>query len=387
MPKSTADRFIAGKSAKRFVLNLSAKSPEYQDCIFREEELDAVPAFFRNYPAYSLSPLRNLDSYAKQLGIEALWIKDEYIRLGVNSFKILGVVYALHRLLSDGNISERSVLVCATDGNHGRALAHIGRQLSLETRIYVPRAMRQLRRSAIESEGAKVVTVDGSYDDAVIQAASYAKASGGVIVSDTGWPGYDVIPRYIMAGYTMLLAEAAAQWPEPPDVVFVQAGAGGLAFAVISWFYRRLGAKCPLIVSCEPINAGCVLESIRVGRPVILKGSLETIMAGLSCGTVSSAAWLGLRFGLDVCLTITDDECAEAVRHLSAPSGHDPVVIAGESGACGVAALKAVLCLEEFRSVREYLNLSPQSRVLAINTEGATDPEAYESITGFLLNR
>ncbi len=387
MPKGTADRFIDVRSAKRFVLNLSAKSSEYQDCLFREEELDAVPNFFQNYPDYSLSPLRNLDSYAKQLGIGALWIKDEYLRLGVDSFKILGVAYALYRLLSDGNISERSVLICATDGNHGRALANIGRQMSLETRIYVPRAMRQLRRRAIESEGAKVVTVDGSYDDAVIQAASYAEKSGGVLVSDTGWPGYEVIPRYIMAGYTMLLAEATAQWPEPPDVVFVQAGAGGLAFAVVSWFYRRLGAKCPLIVSCEPINAGCVLESMRAGRPVILKGLLETIMAGLSCGTVSSAAWPGLRFGLDVCLTITDDECAEAVRHLSAPSGRDPLVIAGESGACGVAALKAVLCLEEFRSVREYLNLSPQSRVLAINTEGATDPEGYEYITGFPLNR
>ena len=137
-----------------------------------------------------------------------------------------------------------------------------------------------------------MVVVDGNYDDAVTQAAAEAEKSGWVRVSDTGWPGYEAVPRYIMAEYTMLMAEAAEQRLEVPDVIFVQAGVGGLACAVVSWCYWRLGSKRPFIVSCEPTDPACVLESMRAGERVVVNGSLETIMAGLSCGAVLSAAGL-----------------------------------------------------------------------------------------------
>lgn len=359
----------------RYYLNAVARHANLENLVFPPEQCAKVLHYFRDYPGLRATPLHALRSQARKLGIGELLVKDESQRLNLNSFKILGVSYAVHRLLAGGDISQESLLTCATDGNHGLAVAHVARESRLRARIYVPKGMRQARRDAIAAEGAEVVVVEGNYDDAVTQAAADAAKSGWVLVSDTSWPGYEVIPKYIMARYTMLMAEAAEQWLEPPDVVFVQAGVGGLACAVVSWFYGRLGSKRPFIVSCEPTNAACVLESMQAGERVVVKGSLETIMAGLSCGTVSSAAWPVLRFGLDASVAITDDECAEAVRMLGAPRSDDPIVVAGESGACGVAALESVLCRDELCSVREYLNLGPQSRVLAINTEGATDPE------------
>lgn len=227
---------------------------------------------------------------------------------------------------------------------------------------------------AIESEGARVILVEGNYDDCVAFAAHDAIKNGWILVSDTAWPGYDIVPRYIMAGYTILISEAANQWPAPPDLVIVQAGVGGLACAVISSLVERFQSKRPLIASCEPENAACVLESVRAGKPVVVSGSLQTIMAGLSCGTVSSVAWPVLQSGLDACIAITDDECAEAVRTLAQPESGDPSILAGESGACGLAALNAILRQEEFRPVRDGLRLGPQTRVLLINTEGTSDP-------------
>ena len=111
-----------------------------------------------------------------------------------------------------------------------------------------------------------------------------------------------------------------------------------------------------------------------------LHGSLETIMAGLSCGTVSTLAWPILRSGLDACVTISDAECARAVRKLARPSGGDSAITAGESGACGVAALAAILHRDDLRPVRDALRLDSKSRILAINTEGATDPASYQGI-------
>lgn len=309
------------------------------------------------------------------MGIRELLVKDESNRLSLNSFKILGVSYAIHRLFESGDLRPNSVVACATDGNHGRALAHVARQNQLESRIYIHRDTSPSRVKAIIAEGAQVIPVEGSYDDCVTFAAHDARKNGWILVSDTAWPGYEIVPRYIMAGYTMLISEAANQWREPPDLVIVQAGVGGLACGVISALVERYQVKRPLIASCEPENAACVLESMRAGTSVVVHGSLQTIMAGLSCGTVSSIAWPVLHSGLDACVAVTDDQCAEAVLSLTHPEPGDPSVLAGESGACGLAALNAILHREEFRPVRDGLRLSSRTGVLLINTEGASNPE------------
>jgi diaminopropionate ammonia-lyase len=109
---------------------------------------------------------------------------------------------------------------------------------------------------------------------------------------------------------------------------------------------------------------------MRTGHPVELPGSLETIMDGLSAGTVSSIAWPVLQHGVDACVAIPDGECAAVIHRLAQPTSSDPAVEAGESGVCGVASLAAILRQDILRPLRDYLELGPQTRVLAINTEG-----------------
>ena len=66
---------------------------------------------------------------------------------------------------------------------------------------------RHRERSAIAGEGAEVVRVDGSYDDAVRIATEDARLNDWVVVSDTSWDGYERIPRLIMLGYTRMMDE------------------------------------------------------------------------------------------------------------------------------------------------------------------------------------
>jgi diaminopropionate ammonia-lyase len=371
-------------SGSRFVLNPTARNAGPDTGLFTSQEIAEVAQFRRALPGYRPTPLRNLGGYARELGIGGLLVKDESSRMGLNAFKIAGVAYAAHRLRSSGALKPDSVLACATDGNHGRAVAHIARQLKLHAKIYIHKGASPARVQAIRNEGANVTIIDGNYDDSVRQIARDAQQHGWTIVSDTAWPGYERVPRDIMAGYTILMVEAAAQWGEPPDVIFVQAGVGGLAGAVASWMLQTFGADRPFLVCCEPENAACVLESVRAGHPANLQGSLDTIMAGLSCGVVSSIAWPPLLRSLDACVAISDDECRAAVRKLAYPSVGDPPITAGESGACGVASLAAIMSCDDLRPVREALRLNSNSRVVAINTEGATDPEAYRQITSHL---
>ncbi len=375
MPQHIVQSEFVPQRSDRYVLNPAARQARSYPRVLDPQDLAAVIEYFRTYPGYFLTPLRSLSSLARKLGIRELLVKDESNRFGLNSFKILGVSYAIHRLFESGDLRPNSVVACATDGNHGRALAHVARQNQLESRIYIHRGTSPSRVEAIIAEGAQVILVEGNYDDCVTFAAHDARRNGWILVSDTAWSGYETVPRYIMAGYTMLISETTNQWGEPPDVVIVQAGVGGLACAVISAIVERFQVKRPLIASCEPTRAACVMESMRAGTPVTVGGSLQTIMAGLSCGTVSSIAWPVLYSGLDACIVVTDDECAEAVRGLTRPEAGDPPILAGESGACGLAALNAILRREEFRPVRDALCLSPQTRVLLINTEGTSDPE------------
>lgn len=366
----------------RYVLNHSAREGMTRPGLFNAGEYSSVTKFFRSMSSYVPTPLWALRAYGQKIGVREILVKDESARLGLNSFKVLGVSYAVHKLIESGAIQKNSVLVAATDGNHGRALARVARLHGLKSIIYIHEGAATARIRAISSEGADVIQVAGNYDDSVRMASEAARMNGWTLVSDTSWPGYEVVPRYVMAGYTMIMNEVVDQWCELPDAVFVQAGVGGLVGAVLSWFLHNFGSSRPLIVACEPNTAACVLESMRAGQPVTVPGSLETAMAGLSCGTVSLAAWPVLQSGLDACLAITDEESFEAMQTLAHPEPPDPLVTSGESGACGLASVTSTMRRNDLRPLRSLLHLGPDSRVLVINTEGATDPASYDTVTG-----
>jgi diaminopropionate ammonia-lyase len=209
--------------------------------------------------------------------------------------------------------------------------------------------------------------VEGSYDDAVRQVALDAAERKWLAVSDTSWPGYEEIPRWIMAGYTQMLREASHQWQSAPDVVLVQAGVGGLACAVASWFADQLRERRPYLIACEPESAACLLEAARIGRPVQISGDLQTVMACLSAGEVSHIAWPILAGTIDCFVAVEDAHAVDAVQLLKR---EPPFLTAGESGAAGLAGLSAIRNSPSLAPVWQAANLGPRSRVMVFLTEG-----------------
>ncbi len=364
------------------LLNPEARTGRHDPGLFEADDYTAVDAFFRTRPDLEATPLRRLPGLAARAGIGDILVKDESARFGLNAFKVVGVTYALDRLLGDGRLGATRAVVCASSGNHGRAVARAARDRGLAARVYVPHGTVAARIDAIAGEGAEVVVSEGDYESAVREAAREAEERGSAMISDTGWPGYENIPRLIMAGYTRLLDEAATEWGgTPPDVVFVQAGVGGLAAAIASWFSFRYGPDRPFAVACEASAAPCLMESIRAGTPVSLDGPLDTEMAGLRCAEISGAVWPGISRIFDACVAVDDARSAATTRRLARPLPGDPAVVAGASGACGLACLLAVLEEAALRPVREAGGLNRSSRALVFNTEGATNPEYYARVT------
>lgn len=356
----------------------SAPYPAQLRSIISRAAMERARDVIGNWPGYAASPLVRLPGLAQRLGVAACYLKDESRRWDLKSFKALGGAYAVAEIAA----AEPGPLTvcCATDGNHGRAVAWGAQRVGARAVIYLHERVNPSREDAIRQYGAETVRVAGNYDDSVRAAAAAAAENGWVVVSDTSYPGYDEIPRLVMQGYTVLVDEILAALPRGERLthVFLQGGVGGLAAAVTGYLWDVLGPERPAVVVVEPERAACLLASARAGRPEVVHGSLDTIMAGLSCGEVSALAWEVLATAAGYFIAIPDASIAPAMRALACGDWGTPVV-SGESGAAGIAGLEAAA---RDAVLRAAIGLDASSRVLAINTEGDTDPGLYRELVG-----
>lgn len=370
----------------------------------------AVHAFHQRLPGYEPTPLRDLPELAATTGVGRVLVKDESSRMGLPAFKILGASWATYRVLCEAMggepewttlddlaavIAERIGdlrLVTATDGNHGRAVARMARLLGLDAQILVPSGTAAARIDGIASEGAEVLEVPGTYDDAVSTSAAMA-AERDLVISDTSWPGYENVPGWIIEGYSTIFSEIDAQLTQGgdgDDVAVHDAGIEVPASAVVDVAVVPLGVGAlgasagaclragrvpddgPLLIGVEPDSAACVAAAVEAGHLVEVPGPHRSIMAGLNCGLASMLALPTVTAAFDAFVAIDDDRCREAIRAL-AGVGMD----VGETGAAALAGLLAVV--EEHR---DELPIPEEATVLLLATEGVTDPVSFEQIVG-----
>jgi diaminopropionate ammonia-lyase len=379
-------------------------NPDAQEVLGGPAPDRAPLAFHRRMPGYVETPLVDAPGIAEALGVGKVWVKDESARLGLPAFKVLGASWAVYKALEERlpggafgiwetveELKERLEplrpldLVAATDGNHGRALARVAGILGLGARIFVPEDMVAARREAIAGEGAEVVVVKGTYDEAVER--SYEEAGErSLVVSDMSWPGYERIPSWVIEGYSTMLweidDELERRGEAGPDLVVVQVGVGAFAAAVTRHFRVPQRSRQPKLVGVEPAEAACLLESVAAGRIVSVPGPHDSIMAGLNCGRPSLVAWPTVSRGIDVLVAVDDGPVREAMR-LTAASG----IVSGETGAAGLGGLFELLrrggeSPDQEENARRALGVGGESRVLLFNCEGATDPDRYRELVG-----
>ena len=346
------------------------------------------------------TPLWSLPGLATSLGIAGLQVKDESTRSPLGSFKALGAPNALLELvrrrharqawsapdLLAGHHAEALrdlVVISATDGNHGRALAAAARSLGCRCVIVLHGRVGAEREAAIAELGARIVRIAGHYDDSVAEAARLARANGWEVVSDTSYAGYDEVPRDVMRGYGVIadeLLDSAGEGPDCPWThVVLQGGVGGFAAAIAGLLWERYRERRPGLLVVEPEQADCLLQSALQGRAARASGSVDSLMAGLACGEASPQAWRWLRHAVDGFITVSDARAADAMRTLAQGAEGDVPIVSGESGAAGLAALRVLAGTPQ---ARQSMGLDSGSRVLVVNTEGATAPGVYAGLVG-----
>jgi diaminopropionate ammonia-lyase len=329
----------------RLLINKNASYDAYtaqERAIIEPDAASNVSKTLGLCPKHSATPLHTLDGLARSMGVASIMLKDESGRFGIGSFKALGAPYALaqalYRRLGDPALLHagsgkkapdelpRLTTCCASDGNHGKALAFAAQHFGLYCVVFVHGGVSIARQDAIRDLGARVEVVDGNYDDSVDVAVAAAKENDWLLIADTSDDLGDPAPCDVMRGYTVLITEAMAQagWrqigdPSPWTHVFVQAGVGGLAAAVSAVLAQTLGVDRPKLVAVEPEEAACVLAAFEAGEPVRLHGDLESLMGMLSCGEISAAAWPILSRRYDFAITIDDAAAIDAMRRVAKP--------------------------------------------------------------------
>ncbi len=350
---------------------------------------DQARALHHAIAGYAPTPVLAAPSLAAELGLGAVLLKDESSRFGLPAFKALGAWWAtawaiagrlgVPALATDPKaLTERArgsglTLVCATEGNHGRAVARAARALGLAAHVVMPERSTAARVRAIQAEGARVEIVNGDYDAAVHRAAGLADERR-LVVADTSWPGYEDVPRRVVEGYATIFAELDGQLDgRGVDLVLVPIGVGSLAAAAARHFRAAPGDR-PRLVGLEPIDAACALASARAGRPVTVDGEARSIMAGLNCPTPSPDAWPQLAAAFDAFCAVGDAHVLWGIGRLAAEGL--------ERGGCAGGVVGGLRALLDDPARREALALPVDATALLILTEGVTDAAVFAAATG-----
>ena len=364
--------------------------------VLKPADFDAAFEEITTWENYAPTPLYRLTDLANKIGIADIMYKDESPRFGLQSFKALGGAYAGLRVIQreltrqlnrDVSVAEirsgalaehigRITLTSATDGNHGRSLAWGAQLFGAPCRIYIHEFVSENRAQAMRDYGAEVIRISADYDESVRVTRRESDENGWFVVSDTSWDGYTQAPTDVMSGYGVMVDEISVDLSESPTHLFIQGGVGGLAAAVTARMRQKFG-NATRIVMVEPALAACLYESGKSGVATTVTVHEETIMAGLSCGEPSALAWQILNEEVSDFLTIPESVVGPAMRLTANPPGNDPVITAGESAICGLAAL---IMASLTPAMKKQLGLDQHSRVLLIGSEGITDREVYAQI-------
>ena len=339
-----------------------------------EKEIDDAYSSISKWEGYSPTPLLSLNKLSKELNLNKIYYKDESERFDLKSFKALGGAYAVEKI-TKGN--KDIVVATATAGNHGRSVAWGARRLGLKCKIFISEFVSEARGQAMAELDAEVIKVKGNYEKSLIECIKQSTENNWQIVQDVAWKDYMTVPKYTMAGYTVMMKEIVDQIKNDQIThIILQAGVGGMAGAMVAGIARYLG-NVPETIVVEPDSAACVMESIKTGKIEKIDIKRESLMGGMSCGEVSLVPWEILKNSVKFCISLPDDDIAKTMKLLGNSSLSEKKIIEGENSAPGVISL-ITSCVDD--QVKERLKLNSKSNILVIGCEGDTDEEMYQKL-------
>lgn len=269
------------------------------------------------------TPLQLNPRLSDALGGE-VWVKREDLQ-PVRSYKIRGAYNLIAQLPEADRLAG---VVCASAGNHAQGVAFACQRLGVTGRVYLPGTTPRQKRDRVARLGRDAVeirVVGNTYDEAAAAARADAESTGATQV-----PAFDD-PRTV-AGQGTIAREILSQLADPPDVLVVPVGGGGLLAGAITYLHEH--APSTRIVGVEPAGAASMAAAVAAGEPVDL-GTLDPFVDGAAVRKVGAATFDVVRDAGVELLAVPEGRICVEMLALYQSDG----IIAEPAGALSPAAL------------------------------------------------
>lgn len=325
--------------------------------------------FLPNYPVGN-TPFHKADILSKYLGLQNLWIKND----GLNPSGSLKD-RASYLIVAEANRLDESEIVAASTGNAASSLSSVCAAAGKKAIIYVPASAPRAKMLQNILCGAKVIPVNGTYDDAFKLSLEHTKEKGG-LNRNTAYH-----PFTIEGKKTVGLEIFAQNGFKVPDAILVPVGDGVIISGVYKAFYdlmkTGLTDKLPKIICVQAENSSAIHTYIETGEYENLKSS-NTVADSISVCAPSNAhmARKAVLESKGFSMVVNDEEIMDGQKILAEKSG----VFAEPSASVTVAALQKIKELELFSPDEQIVLLVTGHGLKDIETplKNITIPEAIE---------
>ncbi|GHO46495.1 threonine ammonia-lyase [Ktedonospora formicarum] len=280
-----------------------------------------------------------------------LWLKDETKQVG-KSFKFRGTY---HRLLEE---APGTTVVTASTGNHGMGVSLAAQMLNLKVQVFVPAHISTVKAQMLTELGAKVVKVEGGYDECVQEALRVERETGAPYISSLDDPS-------VVHGHSSLFREIREQTEEPLDALYLPVGGGGLLAGCLEAYENSGQHIIGVELECVPSMKIALASNERVLLPPA-KSMAEGMLVRQAGVLPLKRARAYPSFDVEL---ISEEE----IRHtLHLLWKHNGIRAEGAGGSAVGAALR-------------YLETHANQRAAAVITGGNIDEDTFQSaISGYM---
>ncbi len=262
--------------------------------------------------------LARADQLARELGMAALWIKDERGN-PTHSFKDRVVAVALAASLEMGY----KVLACPSTGNLANAVAAAAARAGIRSVVLIPADLESQKIAGTAVYGGTMVGVDGTYDDVNRLASELADDR-----EDWAFVNVNVRPYYAEGSKTIGYEIAEQLGWRLPEQIVVPVASGAQLVKIDKAFrelialglvadtpYRVFGAQA---TGCAPVAA-----AFRAGHEVVQPVKPSTVAKSLAIGNPADGPYVldVVRRTGGVVADVSDSDLVSAIRLLAATEG------------------------------------------------------------------
>ncbi len=282
----------------------------------------------------------------KRLGTRIVLASETFQYTGSFKFR---AAYSVVSQVSQG------LLITASSGNFGQALAYACTLLGKSCIVAMPTTSAQVKIDAVREYGGQVDLVDVTRKSREQRLRELATEHPDAYVASP----YD--DPLVIAGNSTL-GQEILRFASSVDFVVVPVGGGGLASGVVSAV--QVSGRAVRVIGAEPLMANDAARSLRAGHIVRNEAEPQTIADGARTLSLGKHNWEILKDGLESIVEVPEEKIAEAVRLVFALANL-------KSEPTGALSVGAVLTRPE---------LFRDGVVCCIISGGNVDPAVYRNI-------